>query len=261
MTLQELNLFFNLWLTELNPSFEKYDSKNWTLLFKICTQRIEPLFKIWLEELNMFFNRTFSIWLKRFIVFNMFWRVEPFFDMTYRIDFFRKIFQIWTLFEHDSKNWTFFIWFKYLSLILQLTHRIDFFSKVTLRIEFFFWKKTQRIERIEPFLDITQKIELFFVEKMTRRIELFFCSIWLKELFLPFFHDSNTWTFFHMTQIIEPSFLRHSNTWTFLKIFDSKKWTLFFQDSKFFHQEKKNSQNWMFLIRPTELNFFCELNH
>ena len=75
---QELNFFEKLWLTEWNPSFQ-FDSKNWTL-FNI-TQRTEP-FSTYDSKNWTFFNRTFSIWLKRLKIFNMTWRIEPFFDMT-----------------------------------------------------------------------------------------------------------------------------------------------------------------------------------
>ena len=87
---QELNFFWKtmihgiepfllIWLTEWNPSFE-YDSKNWTL-FKILLKELNP-FQHMTRRIEHFFNRTFSIWLKGFNFFNMFWRVEPFFDMT-----------------------------------------------------------------------------------------------------------------------------------------------------------------------------------
>ena len=153
---QELNFFWKtmthgiepflfIWLTEWNPSFQ-FDSKNWTL-FKILlkelnpcqhmTRRIEPFFKILPIELNPFqhmtrriehfCNRTFSIWLKGWNFSNMIWRIEPFLIWPKELTFLRKNeSNIWTLFQHDSKNWFFFILFQYLSLILKLAHRIDF---------------------------------------------------------------------------------------------------------------------------------------
>ena len=150
---------------------------------------------------------------QRINFFNMFWRVEPFFDMTERIDFLENESNIWTLFEHDS--------FSNDSIIepySKLAHRIEFF-KVILSIEFFFWKKTQRIERIEPFLDITQRIEFFFLK------------IWLKELNFLFLRDSNTWTFL-------------------------KKWTLFFFRTQSFFIKKKKPHRIEFLNPTHIIEFF-----
>ena len=42
--------FLKVWPSTIEP-FEKYDSKDWTLLFNM-TQRIEPSFHKWLEDLN-----------------------------------------------------------------------------------------------------------------------------------------------------------------------------------------------------------------
>ena len=243
--------FLLIWLTEWNPSFQ-FDSKNW-ILFKNITQRTETFSTYDSKNWTFFINRTFSIWLKRIKFFNMFWRVEPFFGMTSRMDFFGKVSQIFEpflnmtqridFFSYDSNNW---------ALFLKLAHRIEFFESFKYWVFFFEKKKTQRIERIEPFLDITQRIEFFLL------------NIWLKELnFFSQFDSKNCSFFFFMIQIlgpfshqrIEPSSLRDSNTWTFLKIFDSKKWTLFFRTQSFFIN-KKNSQNWIFESDPQNWYIF-----
>ena len=131
-----------------------------------------------------------------------------------------------------------------------MAHR---FFQVFLSIEFFFFlkKNTHRIERIEPFLDITQRIEPFFSQFDSKNCSFFFFLNLTQRIVPSFFHDSNTWTFFHMTQRIELSFLRDSNTWTFLK-----KWTLC--SGRIIN--KKNSQNWIFLNPTHRIDFFCDLN-
>ena len=133
---QRIEPFFNViqrvFFTKMTLSilpFLKIWLQNWTLFWKTMTHRMEPFFSIWLKELNhfqniaqrtetfstydsknwtFFINRTFSIWLKRIKFFNMFWRVEPFFwyDLKNGL-FWKSESNIWTLFEHDSKNWFF----------------------------------------------------------------------------------------------------------------------------------------------------------
>ena len=155
---------------------------------------------------------------------------EPFLNMTqwkkkiHMIQIFEPYFKI------DSQNWIFKSYFN---------------------IGFFFKKKTQRIERIEPFLDITLRIELFFVLKIWLKELNFFllnldsknCSFlfsWLQYLDL-FSHDSNNWTFFfYVTQILD----------FFWKFLISKKWTFFFSGLKVFSSRKNNSQN-CFFLNPT----------
>ena len=93
--LQELNLFW-LNMTQRIESFFKYYSKNWTL------------FNIWLEELNIFFNRTFSIWLKKIKFFQYVLKSWTLFLVwPQEWTFWKNESNIWTLFEHDSKNWIF----------------------------------------------------------------------------------------------------------------------------------------------------------
>ena len=96
----------------------------------------------------------------------------------------------------------------------------------------------------------------FFVEYMTQRIENFF-SIWLKELFLLFFHDSNTWTFFTSTNwTFFFTWLKYLN---FFENFWFKEMDPFFSRLKVF-SSKKNSQNWIFLNPTHRIDIFCELN-
>ena len=122
-------------------------------------------------------------------------------------------------------------------------------------MSFFFQKKKRTLKELKELNPswISLKGLNFFVEYMNQRIELFL-SIWLKELLQPFFFMIQIHgPFSH--QRIEPSYLRDSNTWTFLKIFDSKKWTLFFRTQSFFIN-KKNSQNWIFLNPTHRIDFF-----
>ena len=247
----------------MNPSYE-YDSQNGTPLFNL-TQRIEPfskyysknwtLFNIWLEELNIFFKRTFSIWLKGlkcsicFEELNPFliWPEEltflekwvkylnPFWKWLKELNFFHMIQIIEPYFKIGSQNWIFWSYFKYWV---------------------FFQKKNSKNWKNWTLLGYHSKDWTFFSWK-----------IWLKELnsFFSQFDSKNcsnlsfSWfkylDLFHMTQILEPSFLRDSNTWTFLKIFDSKKWTFFFKTQSFF-LKKKTHRIEFFKIRPTELIVF-----
>ena len=130
---------------------------------------------------------------------------------------------------------------------------MDFFE-ITFRIEFFFWQKTlKELKELNPSWISLKRLN-------------FLLKIWLKELFFAQFDWKNcsflfSWLqyldLFHMTHIIEPSFLRDSNTCTFLKTFDSKKWTFFFRTQSFFTIFWKKTHRIDFLwIRPTELNFF-----
>ena len=117
--------FWTYDLQELNP-FVKYDSKNWTFFFlqkkstqrmelfkndsknwtfvsfqfdsKNCnffmTQRIEPSFWTCFNELNLF-------------LFDVTQGIEPFLDMTQRIELsFLHLSKAWALL-HDSKTWSF----------------------------------------------------------------------------------------------------------------------------------------------------------
>ena len=99
----------------------------------------------------------------------------------------------------------------------------------------------------------------FFVENMTQRIELFF-QFDSKNCSFLFFHDSNFWNLF--TWLKELNFLFCvTQILELLWIYFSKKWTLFFQDSKFFHQKKISPRIDFFFWIPTHrIDFFCEKN-
>ena len=163
---------------------------------------------IWLKELFLYDSKNFSFWKKNAL------KNWTFFYMTQRMN----------LFVHESKNWTFFwTWLKDLSLL-------------------FFLKKND-LQELNPFFNMTQRIEPSF-------------STWLKELNL----------LFYMTQRIEPSFLHDSKNWTFflhnsttwassikydLRKYDSKNWHLFFF--------KYDSKNWTFFFTwLNELNLLFE---
>ena len=226
--------FFSIWLKELNPfrnitqrtePFSTYDSQNWTFfsieLFEYDSN--EWFFSICFEELN-----PFLIWPKELTFGKMSQIFEPFLNMTQRIDFFHTIQIIEPYFKIGSQNWIFWSYFK---------NWVFFFKK----------KKTQRIERIEPFLDITQRIELFFVEHMTQRTWTFFSQFDSKmiQILGPFSHDSKNWTFLF--------------TWLkylifFWKFLIQRNGPFFFKTQSF-SSIKNDSQNWFFWIRPTELIF------
>ena len=211
---------------------KNYDSQNWTLLLNMI-HRMEPFFSIWIKELNLFskyhsknwtclFNRTFSIWLKRFKFsthpfFLKKWvkYLNPFWTWLKELNFFHLVHIIELYFSIDSQNWFFFkSYFK---------SWVFFFKK----------KKLKELKELNPSW-ISLKNWTFFVENMTQRTKLFFCSIWLKELFLPFFMTLIFEFFFHMTQTIEFFFftsLKYLNFWNF---FDSKKWTFFSKTQSFF---------------------------
>ena len=212
-------------MTQRIEPYSKYYSKNWTL------------FNIWLEELNIFFNRTFSIWLKGFNFFSIcFEELNPFLIWPKELTFFGKMSQIFEPFFNMTQRIVFFILFQWLSLILKLAHRIDFL-KVILRIDFYFIveKKTHRIERIEPFLVITQRIE-FFCGKYDSKNWTFFSQF--DSIVPSFFHDSNTWTFFTWLKELNFLFLRDSNTWTFFEYIFQRNGPFFFRTQSFFIKKK-----------------------
>ena len=106
--------FFSTWLTELNPIFYYY--------------RIEPFFSTWFIEIEHFF--CWQIWLKV--------PVYPFWKICLK--------ELNSLFEYDSKNWTFFKnWLKDLNFFFKITQRIEPSFKYDSKI---FWKTTRRIEHL-----------------------------------------------------------------------------------------------------------------
>ena len=184
-------------------------------------------------------------------------------------------------FNNDSKDWTlcqwlieltlfyepllnkswFFLLTQRIELSLNVTQSVDFFLSVTQRIEpSSFWSMTQRIEPF--FLNVTQRIGpifwmwLFFkkknsknwtlFQKMTQRIELFFL------------YDSKNWTFYCLTQRIEPFsyltqcirlFLICLKELSLFSKYDSKNWIVFLC----------NSKNWTFFEFDSNFRtFFIE---
>ena len=188
------------------------------------------LFVLNMIQLNWPF--LFWIWFKRM---ELLWVLLKVFSQMIQRFFFRK---------NDWKNWTFFnIRLKELNLFSEnMTQRIEPFVNMTERIELFsLWLKEWNL-----LFSWIRRDELnHFLLTMTDRIELF-----LK-------YDSKNWTFFlNGTQRFEPSFEHVSMNWTFflnnsttwassvkydLRKYDSKNWHLFLFDSKklnFFHDVK-----------------------
>ena len=135
-------------------------------------------------------------------------------------------------FQHDSKNWTFSgMWLKELNLL-----------NTTQRIEPFFKKK--RTQRIEPFWNVTQRIEPFF-PNVTHRIEPLFMTQGIE----PFFFLKTTQ---NTTQRTEP-FFNMTQRFCLIRLKESN--TFFFEyDSKIRTSKKKNSKNWTFWTWLKELN-------
>ena len=121
--------------------FFKYDTKNWTFFEfdskngtffkkKKSTHRIEPFF----------FEHDAKNWTLHFL--NMTPRIGPFFKIWLK--------ELNSFCWYDSKKWTLFeIWLTEWNFFLNLTHRIEPFSKYN-------WKNWT------PFSDKTRRIELFF---------------------------------------------------------------------------------------------------
>ena len=175
-------------------------------------------------------------------------RIEPFFQkkMTRRIDFLKNINQIketfcWLkelnvsftkkkthrtepIFSYDTLNWT---------LLSNMTHK-------NWTLLFYM------TQRIEPIFQMTQRIEYdsknwMNLSNMTQKS--FFFWTWFTELNLfsalliewnIWEYDSKNWTFFDLTQRIEPSVLHDPKNWTFFFFFEnlcflkkSQIWTLF----------------------------------
>ena len=179
------------------------------------TQIVEHFFKNLAQRIGLFswdshprLEPSLKIWLKEFS------------DMTHRIGPF-----LWCY----SKNWTFFQWLKEINLIckwrkelnpffLKMTQRIEPWSNLTHRIELFFRKKPifskddsknwifvkSMTQRFEPFKNMTKRIEFFC--KMTQRNEHFFE------------YNSKNWTSFsNLTQ----------KNWTSFSNLTQKNWTSF----------------------------------
>ena len=171
---QELNLISWIWRKELNLLFLEYDSKNCFFLL-ICLKDLNFLF--WLKEL-IFLNMTQRIEFLKYdskeLNLLFFWNVTQknwiFFFSDYdskelnlflwnmtlkRIELFITIWlnalNHFFCFEYDSKNWTFvsitqgFFFEYFVFFTKKLTHRIEPFLNMTYRIEPFFWKYESKI--------------------------------------------------------------------------------------------------------------------
>ena len=186
-------------MTQRIESFFQYDSKNWTLFLNMI-QWIEP-----------FFNMTQR--LERFLfLFYVTQRIEPFFCIWLKE--LNLLLKIWLtdlnlFFLHDSKNWTlcklrlkelnlFWIWLKELNLTFSMTQRIELFFEI--------WLK---------------ELNLLF-QQMAQRIETF---LWLKESNFFQKYDSKNWFFFfqHDSMILFNT-TRRIELFLFFE-YDSKNWT------------------------------------
>ena len=293
-----MNLF-SIWLKELK-SFFQYDAKNWTFLVFQYDSKNWTFFKM-LMELNLS-----SIWIT--FLHDSQWTLSWSIRVKEWNFFTKKRLKVLNLFE----TWTpFWIWLKELNFFLHWTQRIElFFNNMTQRIEPFCvwvqnWMISKKIhpkkmyERIEPFRNMTHRIEFFWNEKdsqnwtllFTDRSEPFF-STWLKEWFF-FWLTQKNWTLCQKkSQRVELFFSDSEVKNCFLFQLDSKNWTFFTiclnelnlfleydpQNWTFFQYDWKNSElfknydslNWTFfakkkkwlnalnlsVIRLTELNFF-----
>ena len=145
----------------------------------------------------------------------------------------------WTFFEHDSENWIFSYDSNNWALFLKLTHRIEFFYSCFKYWVFFFEKNTQRIERIEPILVITQRIELFLLKIWLKELNFFLLNL-TQRIVPSFFSWFKYLDLFHMTRRIEPSFYVTQNTWIFFENFWFKEMDPFFflKTQSFFIKKK-----------------------
>ena len=186
----------------IEPDFEKYDSKNWTLFFShvthtffsYVTQRIQHFFPIWLWEFNLFWK----IWLIE---------INFFLYESQNETFFR--------FWNDSENWSLFLNITNRAVFWDDSKNWTFLEKVTLRI-YCFWKllnfslnidsKNKPLifwtmsQRLGPFLNVTQRIPFVKYDSNGTFFFTYDTKNWLFEF------ESKNWTLFssNMTQRIEP---------------------------------------------------------
>ena len=237
--------FFSIWLKELNPfrnitqrtePFSTYDSQNWTFfsieLFEYDSN--EWIFSICFEELN-----PFLIWPKKLTFGKMSQIFEPFLNMTQRIDFFHTI----QIIEPYFENWLTELNF------LKLFWELSFFQK----------KKNSKNWKNWTLLGYHSKDWTFFCWTYDSKNLNFFSQFDSKNCSNLSFSWFKYLDLFHMTQRIEPSYLRDSNTWIFFENFWFKEMDLFFSGLKVFHQSKmthridffeSDPQNWFLWIEP-----------
>ena len=267
--LKELNTFLT-WLKELN-FFLQVTQRSELFIWQNMTQRFDffwydsknrTLFWMWLKELNLFFL-------------NMIQRIEP-------------------SSQKDSKKWFFHNFFKDLNPFFNMTHRIEpFLNNMTHWDWTLLFNMSQRkwliccmSQRFSSFFAkcMTQRMNWSFLENMTLRIEIFerktdsknwtfskidsmdwtFCFTWPKELNFFFLYNSKDWTFFSFKPFFNNSTQWLTLFWTWLK-----ELSLSFQDdSKNWTYDMTQSTNWIFFFKKKwrkELNVFwiwlTELNH
>ena len=211
---QRIQPFFSNTTQRVAPFFFEYDAKSWTLFLSIRRKELNPFLWIWRKEMTTFF-------------FHLTQRIEPFYQEVWLTELncvskkdsnngalFKGLIELnllwtssqydsksWSLFQHDAKNWTFlvfqydskncffqnaqgiqppfhmnyfFTWLELNSFLINTTQRVEFFHKK--------WLKA-----LNTFLNLTERVELFL--HWTQRIEIFFSTIWLKELSL-FLYES-----------------------------------------------------------------------
>ena len=255
---------FNKWVEDLNflleicliriKLFEKY-SKNWLsekISMKVkklfddskklnsflnMTYRTEPFFPTWLTEIEPFF----STWLwqifdtKNRIFFH---KYDPknrffFFENMFK-DFVSMIHRIELFFQYYFKNGTLErMTQKKVNLLIHMTQGIEPFSNMTQRVDPFFFFKISR-KRIKHFsCDLTQRTEFFF-------------SIWLWELNLFF----SIWVYSLNPILI---LTLRIELFQYLKIFSIE-----FTDLHPFQSGLKEL-NWISKIWLKELNLFWNL--
>ena len=239
--------------------FEKKKKRsNNCLLLRNITRWIESFFSILLKDLSLFsHNMTFKNWT---FLKNMTQRIELFkCDLEPRIILqFDSNNWIWLKalnppFQYDSKNWTlFWTWLTetFLNYNSENCFLIKFDSQNSKNWTFF----SQMTRRLDfSFSNMSDRNNFFFEKKMTRRIDFLKISIKLYKLYFDdsknwafFFYKKNmthrNWTFFHMTQRIEPFFEYDSKNWKNFMIFWLKELNLF----------------WIWL---ENLNFFLNVTH
>ena len=152
--------FFWTWLTKLKELklLLTNDSKSWTFLKKKHDSQNWTIFSCDSRNWTLLSNMSHRNWT---FLFFMTQRIEPFLNMTRRMNLFSWIWR---------KDWSFSL-------------------KFWQRIEPSFSKMAQRIEL--SFRVVSQRVKLFFLEKW---LEEMIFSIWLKEL--NFLFDSKNWTSF-----------------------------------------------------------------
>ena len=294
LSLKELNLLFHdsknwtlFWRDSMNWIFF-CDPKNWTF-FVEC----DP--KNWIivekhEELILFTNMTENWTL--FEPFHMTRRNDHFLKWLKELNLFECDSKNWNFstkseskngfLECDSKNWKFSIWLKELNMTHRIEHLFSRIWRTELNISFleydsqiFLYDSQNWTPELNIFL---KRLKELFFTKVTQRIELIFWKynpqdwtlslIWSKERIEILWYDTKDWifliwhtepyTFFNITQRIEPFSPTDSKKWTFL--FD-KIWPkgLIFSDitQRTEHFFECDSKNWTPLkIWLTELNPF-----